>query len=95
MLYFRYPSYTIDCYKLTTKYIYIQNHMFVFLQSKLKYFPRIFIYEQGVLFVKLSFVNIMVRKIICSEISAITVVPTIGTISIIPFKLTDKILIPF
>ena len=73
MLYFRYPSYTIDCYKLTTKYIYIQNHMFVFLQSKLKYFPRIFIYEQGVLFVKLSFVNIMVRKIICSEISAITV----------------------
>ena len=48
--------------------------MFVFLQSKLKYFPKIFIFEQGVLFVKLSFVNIMVRKIICSEISAITVV---------------------
>ena len=47
--------------------------MFVFLQSKLKYFPKIFIFEQGVLFVKLSFVNIMVRKIICSEISAITV----------------------
>ena len=47
--------------------------MFVFLQSKSKYFPKIFIFEQGVLFVKLSFVNIMVRKIICSEISAITV----------------------
>ena len=51
--------------------------MFVFLQSKLKYFPKIFIFEQGVLFVKLSFVNIMVRKIICSEISAIIVLKII------------------
>ena len=54
--------------------------MFVFLQSKLKYFPKIFIFEQGVLFVKLSFVNIMVRKIICSEISAITVLEPISDV---------------